>query len=227
MAHRLHEHEDAPEDERRDRGERELRRSCSTARRALVVNAGSTSDSVASAISAASAECAPSMRNACSWCLRPPASRHRPTTPLQMIMIAEKIVSRGSVGLFGAAGEHHRDDQRDLDHRDRDREDQRAERLADAMRDDLGVMHRRQHRADERRRAQGHDDRVERHHEGRGEQQRGRDGQHEGPPGTERVPAHGASPGETPIVPEDASTAGVGLTRARAGVTPRARIRPP
>ena len=31
----------------------------------------------------------------------PPASRHSPTAPLQMIMIAEKIVSRGSADLSG------------------------------------------------------------------------------------------------------------------------------
>ncbi len=49
----------------------------------------------------------------------------------------------------GTAGQHQRNDQRDFDHRDRDGQHQRAERLADAMRDDLGVMHRRQHAADQ------------------------------------------------------------------------------
>ena len=39
-----------------------------------------------------------------------------------------------------AEGEHQRDDQRDFDHRDRNREHQRAIRLADAVRDDFGVM---------------------------------------------------------------------------------------
>jgi len=51
--------------------------------------------------------------------------------------------------LVGAAGEHHRDDQGHLDHRHGDGEDERAERLVDAMGDDLGVVHRGQHRAEE------------------------------------------------------------------------------
>jgi hypothetical protein len=54
----------------------------------LVVNAGSTSDSVASAISTARLELAPSRRKDCSWWRRPPVSRHTPTTPLQMIITA-------------------------------------------------------------------------------------------------------------------------------------------
>ena len=65
----------------------------------MVVNTGSTSDSVAMTISAASAEVAPSRRKLCTWCFRPPAITHRPTAPLQTIMIAAKIVSRGRPDL--------------------------------------------------------------------------------------------------------------------------------
>ena len=72
----------------------------------------------------------------------------RPMTPLQMIMTAAKTVSRASAAV-GAAGEHHRDDQRDLDHGDREREDQRAERLADPVRDHFGVMDGGEHRGDQ------------------------------------------------------------------------------
>ena len=50
-----------------------------------------------------------------------------------------------------AHGEHHRDDQRDLDHGHRDREHERAERLADPVRDDFGVVDRCEHGAAETR----------------------------------------------------------------------------
>ena len=48
------------------------------------------------------------------------------------------VPGEGAGGL--AAGEHHRDDQRDLDDRHRQREDQRAERFAYPVGDDLGVV---------------------------------------------------------------------------------------
>ena len=68
---------------------------------------------------------------------------------------------RGEHGVAGqrrglrAAGDHQGDDQRHLDHGDGDREDQRAERLADPVGDDLRVVHRgehgsRQHERDQR-----------------------------------------------------------------------------
>ena len=47
------------------------------------------------------------------------------------------------------SGEHQCDDQRHFDQGDGKRQQQRAERLADLVRHDLGMMHRRQHRADE------------------------------------------------------------------------------
>ena len=53
--------------------------------------------------------------------------------------------------LVIAARQHHRDDKGDLDDRDGDRQDQRAERLAGAMGDHLRVMYRGQHARDERR----------------------------------------------------------------------------
>ena len=68
---------------------------------------------------------------------------------------SEHRVARQCLRLFGL-GLHQRQDQPDLDHRHREREDQRAERLADAVRNDLGMMDRsddgpRQDHADEDR----------------------------------------------------------------------------
>ena len=88
----------------------------------------------------------------------------------------EHRVARQRRGLV-AAGRHQRDDQRDLDDRHREREDQRAERFADPMGDDFGVMdggdHRRaetgadqdqQHRAQVTTPGQQQDDESERGH---------------------------------------------------------------
>jgi hypothetical protein len=66
---------------------------------------------------------------------------------------------------LGAAGEHHREDQRDLDHRHREREDERSERLADAVRDDLGVVDRCDDRRDQRRHREPDEQRAERKQE--------------------------------------------------------------
>jgi hypothetical protein len=58
---------------------------------------------------------------------------------------------RGENGVPGqrcralAAGHHERDDQGHLDHGDRHREHERPERLPHPVRDDLGVVHRREH----------------------------------------------------------------------------------
>jgi len=57
-------------------------------------------------------------------------------------------------GLLASAGEHHRENERGLDDGHRDRQHERAEGLADPVGDDLGVMHGRDHRADERTSAQ-------------------------------------------------------------------------
>ena len=65
-------------------------------------------------------------------------------------------VARQCPGLE-AAGQHQRDDQRNLDHGDRQRQDQRAEGFAHAVRDHLGMMHGGQHAANQ---ARGQQDRV-------------------------------------------------------------------
>src|SRR5882757_3899285 len=67
----------------------------------LVVNEGRTSDNVVKAINVASAALAPPILNDCWWCRTPPMSRHRPMRPLQMIMMAEKTVSRGTEAVSG------------------------------------------------------------------------------------------------------------------------------
>lgn len=72
-------------------------------------------------------------------------------------MIAANTVSRGKPAFFGAAGQHDGDDQRDFDHRHRDGQHQRAERLADAMRDYFGMMHGREHRERQRDGGQRHE----------------------------------------------------------------------
>ena len=71
--------------------------------------------------------------------------------PLQVIITAANTVSRASVAVSEPPDTIKRDDQRDLDHRHRDGEDERPERLADSVSDDLGVMHGREHRADQKR----------------------------------------------------------------------------
>jgi hypothetical protein len=65
-----------------------------------------------------------------------------------MIITAANTVSRPAPSSR-AAGQHQRDDERDLDHGDGDREHHRAERLAHAVRDDLRVVNGRQHAADQ------------------------------------------------------------------------------
>ena len=50
---------------------------------------------------------------------------------------------------FRAAGEHQRNDERDFDDGDRNGQHERAEGLAHAVRDHLGVVHGRQHAADQ------------------------------------------------------------------------------
>jgi ribonuclease E len=76
--------------------------------------------------------------------------------------------------FVGPAGKHDREDQRQLDHRHGDREDEGAERLADAVGDHLGVVHRRENGADERRHGEGDEGHADRQHE-RGADQRHRE----------------------------------------------------
>ena len=65
----------------------------------LVVKVGKTKVRVLRANKAASAGPTPWTRNTCSRWRQPPSSRHSPTTPLQMIMMAENSVSRARVTL--------------------------------------------------------------------------------------------------------------------------------
>ena len=75
----------------------------------------------------------------------------------------EHRIARERLRLFGF-GLHQGQDQSDLDHRHREREDQCPERFADAVRDDLGMVDRRDDRAREDERDQP---RIERHREAR------------------------------------------------------------
>ena len=86
-----------------------------------------------------------------------------------------------------AAGHHQRHDQPDLDDGHRDREEQRAERLAHPVGDDLGVMDRRQDRARE------HDGHEHEHDRSRLRPPRGRE-QHRGEERDRRGPGHSPQP---------------------------------
>jgi hypothetical protein len=59
----------------------------------LVVKVGSTKVRHARATRALRLACAPSTRKLCSRWRKPPTNRHSPTTPVQMIMMAENTVS--------------------------------------------------------------------------------------------------------------------------------------
>lgn len=65
----------------------------------LVVTLGSTSVKVLKATSTASAGLVPSTRNTSTRCLMPPTRMHKPTTPLQTIMMAANTVSRASAAV--------------------------------------------------------------------------------------------------------------------------------
>ena len=81
----------------------------------------------------------------------------------------EHRVARQRVG--GLASREHRqcDDQRHLDHRHRDREHERPEWLANAMRDDLRVMDGGEHRENEHRAEQHAKEQAERQYPVQGE----------------------------------------------------------
>ena len=91
-------------------------------------------------------------------------------------------------GLVLAAGEHHRDDQRRLDRGDGQREDERAERLADPVRDDLGVMHGGDDGADQRDAAGGAEQRPERQFQRDAKQRHANQWNECGPVGHRRLP---------------------------------------
>ena len=142
----------------------------------LVVKAGNTRHSVASVITAANAPPLPAAWNSTTWWRTAPTSNDSPTIPLQVIMTAAKTVSRGERGGLRSPGGGDAEDQPHLDDRHGDREDQRAERLPDPVRDHLGVVHGHEHRADQDDR----DDRDERRPElavpHEREEQQGEDG---------------------------------------------------
>jgi hypothetical protein len=80
-----------------------------------------------------------------------------------------------------AAGQHHREDQRQLHDGDGQRENQRAERLADTMRDNLGVIYPDQDRRDEGRGGQRKENPAQRLRPHRREPDAGRDRHHKTP----------------------------------------------
>ena len=64
-------------------------------------------------------------------------------------MTPANTVSRARPAFLRRSRDHDGDDQRHLDHRHGDGQDQRAERLAGAMCDHLGVVHGRENGGDE------------------------------------------------------------------------------
>ena len=149
VPHRLDEHEGAVEHQRHHAGEDELRRAERRPGRGHRVvrqderergQRGQDGERGARALGPGSPA-----RGAA----RRPRAGTSPTMPLQTIMTAANTVSRASPALSGAAPEHHRDDQRHLDHRHGDGEHQRAERLADPVGHHLGVVDGREHGRDQ------------------------------------------------------------------------------
>ena len=90
------------------------------------------------------------------------------------------------------ARQHQRHDQRDFDHGDRDRQHQRAERLAHAMRDHLGVVHGGQHGADQPGRDE-HQEGAAESEQRSAEEEPGDDRRGEGPERQERRRFHSAT----------------------------------
>ena len=147
VPHGLGEDEHRVERQRRDGGEGELGPENSGPGSA-VVKRGSTRVRPASATTVASADPVPSGLKTARWCLSAPDQQARPTMPLMVIITAANTVSRASAEV-SCRSDHQRDDQRHLDDRHRDREQQRAERLTDPVRHHLGVVHRGEDGADQ------------------------------------------------------------------------------
>ena len=103
-----------------------------------------------------------------------------------MIMTAAYIVSRASAALSSPPASIIDTISADLDDRHGEREHQRAERLADAMRDDLGVVHRGEH-GDQRDAAGDPEQRADGSLQRRGEQPDGEQRHDYGPAGHERL----------------------------------------
>jgi hypothetical protein len=111
----------------------------------------------------------------------------------------EHGVPRERLGLR-SAGARQRDDERDLDHRDRDGEHERPERLPHPVRDDLGVVHRGEDRPGEHH---GDDDdrhRAEVVHDERRHEHEGSDDRRADRPGPEDPRSHRAILPPTPPV---------------------------
>ena len=140
----LDEHEQPVERERGDGGEGQLGgRELGPGR--LVVKVGTTSVSVASVATVASAVALPSaLKVASRGSQRAHEQRDADDAVAGDHHGREHGVARERRGLV-AAGDHERDDQRHLDHGDRDREHERPERLADPVRHHLGVVDGGQH----------------------------------------------------------------------------------
>src|SRR5437899_10373863 len=68
-----------------------------------VVSVGNTKVSVVRVAKTASAGVVPSTRKASTWWRKLPANRHRPTTPLQIIITVANTVSRARVFAAGPA----------------------------------------------------------------------------------------------------------------------------
>ena len=141
MPHRLGEHEHRVEQRATRRGERQLAGRELRARSRLVVNVGSTRLSVARVTTVASAAPVPSALNDARC-----RARSAPTSSESADDPVARDHHRGEDGVprqrrrCPCRRHHQRHDQRHLDHRHRDREDQRAERLAHPVGDHLGVV---------------------------------------------------------------------------------------
>ena len=159
-----------------------------------MVKVGTTSVSVASVATVASAVALPSALKTASRVRSAPTSSERPRMPFIVIIAAANTVSRAEPrGFPGPPETMSVTMSPDLDDRHRDREQQRAERLADPVRHHLGVVHGGEHRAGEQQPGDDQHDRARMAAE-RDDRDQGRGGGHRGGP---RL--HHRSPRSTPI----------------------------
>ena len=120
---------------------------------------------MASVPSTPSAEAVPWSWKRCSWCRSPPISSDSPPTPFTTTITPANTVLRATVVASAGASEHHRRDQRHLDRRHREPEDDDPGGLPDPRRHGLGVGDRGEDRRADRHRGDGDEREARLRHE--------------------------------------------------------------
>ncbi len=112
----------------------------------VVVKVGTTRLRVASVVTVAKAAPEPSALNETTSAAERAEEQRQADDPVARDHHGGEDRVSGQGLCFATAGDHQRDDERDLDDGDRDSEHERTERLANTVRDDFGVMHSGEHR---------------------------------------------------------------------------------